>query len=67
MRGGANLLAIHCVELPPHRQVPALNPTGTCMPSASIGSIMAAAAKATPQPLSTNQSKRNASVPILAV
>ena len=55
MRDGNSLVATRCVELPPHRQVPAVNPTGTCMPSASIRSIMAAAAKATLQPLSTNQ------------
>ena len=39
MRDGFKLLAAHFAELPPHRQVPATNPTGTCMPSASIGSI----------------------------
>ena len=55
MRDGFNLLATRHAELPPHRQVPAINPTGTCMPSASSGSIMAVAAKAASQPINTNQ------------
>ena len=54
-RDGSNLVGTRYVDLPPHRQVPAVNPRGTGMPSASIRSIMAAAAKATPQPLRTNQ------------
>ena len=29
MRGGLNLLATRFAELPPHRQVPATNPTGS--------------------------------------
>ena len=34
MRDGNSLVATRCLELPPHRQVPEVNPTGTCMPSA---------------------------------
>ena len=55
MRDGSNLVATCHADLPIHRQVPAANPTGTCMPPASIRSMMAAAAKATPQPINTSQ------------
>ena len=55
MRDGSNLVATCHIDLPTHRQVPAAHPTGTCMPSASICSMMATAAKATPQPVNTNQ------------
>ena len=59
--GYEQLLAARTLpELPEsqHRKVPAVNPTGTHMPSASLASVRAAAAKSSSAPLpSTTQSQ----------
>ena len=52
MRDGSSLVATRYVDLPPHWQAPSVNPPGTCVPSASIRSKMAAAAETQVYPFS---------------